>query len=204
MNKIQVPEMPELEFDDQKHIYRLNGVVLPSVSTIIEPLTAIKYQGINSNTLDNAARKGTAIHNSIENFIKFGFEDVAPEYRTFFDAFLEWWNDKQPIVIASELRIYHKLLRYGGTLDLLAIIDDKVTLVDYKTTYEVSDMTCGVQLEGYAQALLSHGIKVEEKQILHLKKDAKHKVHKYPGADANRWRVFGSLKNVYDYIQSSR
>lgn len=63
-------------------------------------------------------------------------------------------------------------------------------------------MTCGVQLEAYAQALASHGIKVEQKKILHLKKDGRYDDRSYPANDAQRWRVFGSLKCVYDYIQS--
>ena len=115
---------------------------------------------------------------------------------------MEWWNEAKPEVIGSEIRMYHKLLRYGGTGDLLAIINDKRVLIDYKSTYVVSDMTCRVQLEAYAQALASHGFKIDEKMILHLKKDGTAVPKTYPANDAEAWRVFGSLKCVYDYLQS--
>lgn len=69
---IEVPELPELTFEDSTHTYRLNGIVIPSVSTLMEPLTAAKYKGISEATLDRAADKGTSVHNAIENYIKFG------------------------------------------------------------------------------------------------------------------------------------
>lgn len=197
---IKLPEMPELSFDDATHTYRLNGLVIPSVSTVMEPLKNELYKGIGDSTLANAADKGTIVHNAIENYIKFGIIDIPPEHQGYFDGFLEFWNKYNPQVVGSEIRAYHKLLGYGGTIDLLAYIGDKLTLIDYKTTYTVSDMTCGVQLEGYSQALASHGIKVDEKMILHLVKDGKWKPVLYPANDSQRWRVFGSLKNVYDYV----
>lgn len=201
---IVVPDLPELEFEDESHTYRLLGLVIPSVSAIMEPLSAAKYRGINETTLNNAANKGTAVHNSIENYIKFEIDDVPPEHRGYFEAFLDWWNTYQPKVVGSELKIYHKLMRYGGTIDMLVYIDGVLTLVDIKTTAALSDMTCGVQLEAYSQALKSHGIEIERKAILHLKKDGKYAFKDYPAKDPDRWRVFGSLKTVYDYIQSEK
>lgn len=197
-----VPEMPELTFDDATHIYRLDGVEIPSVSRIMEPLKSATYAGVSEKTLQRAANRGTSAHNSIENYIKFSIEDVHPEHRPYFDAFLEWWAKNNPVVVGSEIRVYHKILRYGGTIDLLCYIGDKLTLIDFKTTYSVSDMSCGVQLEAYEKALASHDIFVDQKMILHLKKDGKHKELPYPANDSRRWRAFGGLKVVYDYIQS--
>ena len=198
---IKLPEMPELAFDDATHTYRLNGLVIPSVSTVMEPLKNELYKGIGDSTLANAADKGTIVHNAIENWIKFGIEDVPPEFQGHFDCFIHLWNKYNPQVVGSEIRTYHKLLAYGGTIDLLAYIEGKLTLIDFKSTYTVSDMTCGVQLEGYSQALASHGIKVERKMIWQLRKDGNEKEFEYPVNDSQRWRVFGSLKTVYDYIQ---
>lgn len=89
---IKLPEMPELTFEDATHTYRLNGLVIPSVSTVMEPLKNELYKGIGDSTLANAANKGTIVHNAIENWIKFGIEDVPHEHQGYFDGFLEWWN----------------------------------------------------------------------------------------------------------------
>lgn len=196
---VEIPEMPELRFDEKSHIYRLDGVEIPSVSRVMEPLKASSYAGISEKTLARAADKGSSVHNSIENWLKFGIDDIPEEHRPYFDGFLAWWNEYQPEVIASEVKTYHKLMRYGGTIDLLAFIGGKLTLIDFKTTYRVLEKSCGVQLEAYAQALASHGIAIEEKHILHLKKDGKWAYPEFPAKDPVRWRVFSALKCVYDY-----
>lgn len=199
---LEFPPLEELTFDEIMHRYYVDGTEVPSVSRVMEPLKDANYAGISDKTLKKAADKGTAVHDAIENFVKFGIEDINPEYKPYYDAFMSWWQEKRPIVVGSEIRVYHKLLGYAGTIDLLCYIDDLLTLIDFKTTYTVSDMSCGVQLEAYAKALESHGIKVDQKMILHLKRDGRYKPILYPANDSKRWRVFGSLKVVYDYIQS--
>ena len=199
---VKIPELTELTFEEGHHIYRLNGVEIPSVSELMKPLKDTCYAGVGAKTLENAANKGTSVHNSIENWIKFGIEDVPAEHRGSFDGFREWWDRYQPEVLASEMKIYHKLLQYGGTIDLLCIIDGLVTLVDFKTTYRLIEMSCGVQLEAYSQALASHGVTVGKKHILHMKKDGKWDFPEFPAKDPARLRVLGALKCLYDYEQS--
>lgn len=147
---VEVPELPELTFDEASHIYRLNGDIIPSVSKLMEPLKDQCYGGISKRTLENAAIKGSAVHNSIENWIKFGIDDIPSEHRGYFNGFMEWWKQYKPRVFGSEVRIYHKLMRYGGTIDLLCEIGGLLELIDFKTTYTLLEMACGVQLEAYA------------------------------------------------------
>lgn len=196
---VKILETPELRFDEKSHIYRLDGVEIPSVSRVMEPLKASSYAGIGEKTLARAADKGSSVHNSIENWLKFGIDDIPEEHRPYFEGFLAWWDEYRPEVVASEVKTYHKLMRYGGTIDLLAYIGGKLTLIDFKTTYRLLEKSCGVQLEAYAQALASHGIAVEEKHILHLTKDGKWAYPEFPAKDPVRWRVFSALKCVYDY-----
>lgn len=167
---VEVPELPELTFDEASHIYRLNGDIIPSVSKLMEPLKDQCYGGISKRTLENAAIKGSAVHNSIENWIKFGIDDIPSEHRGYFNGFMEWWKQYKPRVFGSEVRIYHKQMRYGGTIDLLCEIGGLLELIDFKTTYSLLEMTCGVQLEAYSQALASHGITPQRKHILHMPK----------------------------------
>lgn len=201
---LEAPEFERLTFDEVPHTYRLDGRVIPSVSTIMEPLRQAHYSGISEKTLRNAADKGSAVHNSIEAWLKYEIEDVPPEHYGYFAAFKDWWSYRTPLYIGSEVRMYHRILEYAGTGDLLCKLTDKVTLVDYKTTYTISEMLCGVQLEAYAQALSSHKFDVDEKMILHLKKDGTWKEYMFPANDAKRWRVFGACKTIYDYTSSCK
>lgn len=88
-------------------------------------------------------------------------------------------------------------------IERLGSVDISLFCTEIKQTRRKrKDMSCGVQLEAYAKALESHGIKVDQKMILHLKRNGKFKPIFYPENDSQRWRVFGSLKVVYDYIMS--
>ena len=138
----------------------------------------------------------------IKNYLKYEIDNIKPEYSAYFRAFQSFWADYSPKLIQSEIRMYHKLLRYAGTADLLCLIDGRLILIYYKSTAEIYEMTCRVQLEAYLQALASHGIMPEEKWILHLKRDGSYNIGSFPIRDAEAWRVFGALKNVHDYLAS--
>lgn len=195
---VEIPEFPELTFEENGHIYRLNGLVIPSVTTLMKPLSDDYYRTVNPDVLDRAARRGTAIHNAVENFTEFGAKDIAPQYAGYFDAFLQWWELRKPEPLAMECRLYHKILRYAGTADLLCIIGGRLTLVDYKSTAQVNTKLCAVQLEGYDRAFESHGVKVEDRLILHLSKSGYEEV---PFQRSSKcWSVLSALMTIQNYM----
>lgn len=198
MEDIIIPEIPELSFEERKHVYYLDGIEIPSMSTIMKPLSDEVYGSIDQQVLDRAAGKGTIVHNAIDTYLEFGFKDIPEELIGYFDAFLRWFDDETPEVVATERRVYHKALRYAGTCDLLCVIGGKLTLVDYKTSYAIQPMTYPIQLEGYSRAWETHGVKVEEQIILHLKKDGRYSVHRYPSTPET-YSVLYSLATLYNY-----
>lgn len=199
---IEVPALSELEFDEGSHVYRIGSEILPSVTTLMKPLSDKHYKAIPDYVLEKAAGRGSAIHNAIENWIKFGIVDIPVQYMEYFDAFYDWWRKYEPTVIGSELRLYHKLLRYAGTADLVCRIGDELWIIDYKSTGVLSEMLVRVQLEAYAKALESFGVKVHRKGALHLKKDGSWAFPGFDAGDSTAWRVFGGLKTIHDYVRS--
>ena len=191
--------MAELMFNEEKHLYTMDGVVIPSVTQIMQPLSAAHYKGVDDGVLAKAAEKGTAVHESAELYLRYQVDDCPAEYHGYMDGFIQFVDEYKPEVIDTEKRLYHPLYRYAGTADLLCKIDGKVTLIDYKTTVSVADKLVRVQLEAYAQALAQEGVRIEQKGILHLSKEGKKHLCFYPAQDAEAWRVFGSLKTIYDY-----
>lgn len=201
---IVLPHTPELAFVESTHTYTLYGQKIPSVTQLMAPLTAAAYNGIDTEVLNRAADKGTEVHEAAENYANFGIEDISPEHRGYFDGFREWFDEVKPVVVSTEFQTYHKYLIYGGTVDLLAYIDDMLYVIDYKTTYRVEKMLTRVQLEAYKQALLSHGIPVTRKAVLHLQKTGRAKLLEYEPDDEKAWEVFGSLVNVNNFICENR
>lgn len=197
---IEVKTFPELTFNEERHIYTLNGLEVPSVTTVMKPLSENVYGAIDEKVLNKAAARGTAVHNAIENYTKYGIEDYPPEVEGYFNAFLSWFQDHGVKPYGSEVRLYHGSLLYAGTADMLAEVDGKDTLIDFKTSASISEMLCGVQLEAYKKAIESHDLeaKIEQKIIVQLKKDGRYKVEYFP-ARADTWRVFTALLTVWNY-----
>lgn len=201
---IELPNTPELDFIESTHTYTLYGQKIPSVTQLMTPLSSAVYGGINTDVLNKAAERGTEVHQAAENYANFGIEDISPERRGYFDGFREWFDEVKPVVVSTEFKTYHKYLIYAGTVDLLAYINGKLYVIDYKTTSVIEKMLTRVQLEAYKQALISHGIPVEGKAILHLRPDGTAKLREYDADDTEAWDVFGSLVNVNNFICANR
>ena len=201
INENGLPVFPELNFEEKRHIYTINGQILPSVTTVMRPLDNEVYRGIDEDVMRMAADRGTAIHNAVENYVIYGIEDIEPNHRGYFDAFLRFWAENNPEPLATESRLYHKILRYAGTADLPCVIGGKRVLIDYKTSAAVNKMLTGVQLEAYAKAYGSHGFKFDEKAIVHLKNDGSYQMVRYKANDMESWEVFSSLMVVWNHIQ---
>lgn len=198
----EVKDCPELTFEEAKHIYRLNKLPIPSVTTLMKPLSSAVYGEIDKAVLEKAAGKGTSVHSAIEIYVKYGMEDIEQEFKPYFDAFLKWYSDNKVVPFGSEVRLYHKEMLYAGTADLLASVSGVDTLIDFKTSASTCPMLYPVQLEAYTKALVSmygNEAKISRKAIVHLKSDGNYEVLEYAPCDMEAWRVFTALLSIHNY-----
>ncbi len=193
--------MSELSFDEEKHIYTLDGSIIPSVTTVMKPLSNSLYGGIDESVMKKAAERGTIVHNAIENYIKFGVTDCLHEFIPYFNAFLRWCRDYEVEFIESEQKTYHKFMRYAGTVDLVCKINGMRVLVDYKTSAAINRMLTGVQTEAYARAYETHGGRIDKKAILHLFGSGNYEFIEYKRNDIESWITFNALMTIYNHIR---
>lgn len=200
---MKLPEFEGLTFEEQGHIYHLDGIPIPSVTTIMKSLSHEYYGQINQEKLAFAAIRGTRVHQAVEEYEIYGIMDIPQEFSGYTNAYLQWKKDFQVEILATEQKVYHKKLRYAGTMDLLCKINGKIMLVDLKTTSKTIPFLLGVQLVAYKNALLSHEIDFELDGImaLGLKKDGKYQeVHSNelpPEKDC--WNCFSALQIARNY-----
>lgn len=165
----------EIDFEPVQHVYSLRGVKLPSVTQIMQPMSLMLYEGIPSNTLSEAADRGTRAHEQISNYVAYGIVETDEDTECYMRAFLQFEEHYRPVWIGSEYRTYHKLMRYAGTLDLIGYIqpDDGtgVDVIDIKCTSEYHPVMLATQLAGYAEALKSHGIQIRKRYGLQLQRN---------------------------------
>jgi len=137
-----------IEFIESTHTYLLNGVIIPSVSTILrETVFKDKYKDIPEAILKNAATFGKNVHKAIETNFDIFLTDMES---TVFKRYKRLCTKHDIKPIAHEQIVYTQ--DYAGTLDMIALIDNVNCLVDVKTTYSLDREYLSWQLSLYELA----------------------------------------------------
>lgn len=163
--------MGKLTFKESNHTYLLDGAILPSVTTILRPLSNEIYNHIDPEILRFAADKGTKVHFATELYDTFGIYEIDENLKGFLDAYIKFKRDYKVEVISVEKRSYHHQLFYAGTIDRILLINNKIVLVDIKTTNEIHESLVSIQVSAYEQMECSNGEKIDEIAVLKLNKD---------------------------------
>lgn len=176
---------PQLFFEEESHTYTLRRagfaeIILPSVTQIMEPLEQKAYGGISERIMDTAADRGTRLHRSVEQFLKYAFRNVDDDCAGYFDGFLKFMEqhkDWKPV--HSEFRFYHPALLYAGTCDLLFTTPKGTVLVDLKTTAQAHKKMWGVQLAAYQQGIeaFDKPLKIDATMVLQMSADGHYMLH---------------------------
>ena len=162
-----------LEYFDDEHIYLVDGVQVPSITEILQVRFGKRFDGVDPKVLDEAAKKGTRVHEAIEAYCKTGEETDLPEVRGF--KFLqkmyhfEVLDNEVPVILFGKNR--QKMVPLAaGRLDLVLIQDGRIGLGDIKRTSKLDKDYLAYQLNLYRIAYSqSYGNNVEFLAGLHLR-----------------------------------
>lgn len=128
---------------------------------------------------NRAATIGTIAHNYIEGAIKFklGIHDNPPkkpaneQALNAINAYADFTKEHDIVYHASEPKVYSKLHKYAGTLDIDATIDGKRAILDLKTSNAIYPEVW-LQTAAYRYAREEElGIKYEESWVVRIGKD---------------------------------
>lgn len=178
-----------LEYDDSTHTYIADGVIVPSVTQVLDIKFGGKYASVNPSILNRAAIRGTSIHKAIEDYCK-GDEELLEikEVRNFnFLKKIYEFNvldNETPIIIS---RAGTPIV--AGRLDLVLGIHGITALADIKTVSTLDKEYLAYQLNlyriGYMQ---SYGTEIKELYGVHLRDD-KRKFVKIPIDEGRAWDI---------------
>ena len=65
-----------IEYWEDSHTYLVNGIILPSITTILKKKFGNKYQGVDERILEVASQKGTNMHQAIQDYEEDGINDL--------------------------------------------------------------------------------------------------------------------------------
>lgn len=168
-----------LHLRDEWDHYKYKKLPVPRVTHIIHSCTldtealtrwanSLGYKHINSKAaMDEAALKGTLIHEAIENYLlhkeypKFDKPisiTVREAVQNGIDGFIAFWENYRYKDLIANIRMEETLVTpyFGGTFDLLISLNDgRNYLYDFKTTNSIRDSQF-IQLAAYRFALLKY------------------------------------------------
>ena len=127
-------EKYDIVFDEEDHRYYVDGVEYPSVTTVLNFITADHYGSISPVILDNARRRGTEVHEALEELDYTGDCSVNPQSAGYCRAYTAFLNDYRPEWYGIEKPLYSPSQGFCGTVDRYGLINGRPAVLDIKTT----------------------------------------------------------------------
>ena len=146
-------------FNQERHEYTwepTGETMLWSISGVVKPLSPEQREWLEKNS--HYAERGTAIHLSLEEFLRGQQVTDLESYSDWTDHLLHhsWWDDIE--ILALEHRLADPARSIGGSFDGLIKKDGKVCIYDLKTKqHEASRREKPLaQLGAYSDMLMQH------------------------------------------------
>lgn len=145
-----------VEYIEESHTYLVDGVIVPSVTQLLQFKFPDKYKGVPQNVLESKAEYGTKIHKLIE--ILNGSDDWDSVYRAIetcadyittnaIKQYLKLLSRHEIDVMMQEKIVYND--KVAGRFDLLAQVNYELSLCDIKTTATLDKEYLSWQLSIY-------------------------------------------------------
>lgn len=206
----------DLNFNEEKHIYTVGDKKLPSVSKLIKnfhsqfdvysnSLRVSKKLGVTQDKIikqwddikEESCIRGTRVHNFAENY---SFNRTLSPQCNQEKAVLNFWKTipKYVSIISTEIKMYHKVYNYAGTLDALFFNkkDSTYHIIDYKTNKDIFKNFNGqtlfepfndlldspyskytLQLSFYKILLEQIGLKIASLKLVWLRQDSNFEIY---------------------------
>lgn len=166
-----VTDAKQINFLDER-FYTLDDVnYYPSITHILDCYPKgsgfnqwLKDLGSNADSVrDRAADIGSKVHDAIRLMLSgveldWQSDKYSLEEWLFILKFAEFWQRYHPTVLASETSLVSPDLGYGGTVDLICLINNEVWLIDLKTANQLHN---SYELQVAAYRKLWNGLEPE-------------------------------------------
>lgn len=195
-----------------------DGIEVPGVTTIIGILSKpalihwawdLGCKGIDyRKERDNKADIGMLAHLMILEYLKGEKFDYSEYSKADIDkaencllSFYEWLKHSRLEAIQVETPLVSNLYGYGGTIDCYGLLNNKPTLIDFKTSKSIYDEMF-YQVAAYKQLLLEHKKEVSQVRIVRIGRDETEgfEEHKVDNLD-DYWNIFFHCLQIYKIIK---
>lgn len=183
------------EYDPITHIYKNNGIVIPSVTSILKDVGIIDFSRVPYKKLEEGRDRGDKVH-EMTRLYDLGVLDMSTvddRLLPYLEAWKRFLRDTGFEIIDIEKRVDSEKYWFAGRLDRVGMLNEKLTIIDIKSgqMYKSNDL----QLSGYVIAHQEeHHSKIKQRWGIQLKPDGYWKPEIYNNMDNG----FLSCVSVYN------
>lgn len=141
-----------VEFIEDGHLYLISGILVPSVSEILNFIFPDKYSNVPRQILNSKAEYGSRVHEAIECLEK---GNKLPQLNYLQEASISQYKtlkSKNKIVVIEQEKMVNYGSHYCGRFDMIANVNGAYSLCDIKTTANLDKESLSWQLSFYALA----------------------------------------------------
>jgi hypothetical protein len=175
-----------LTFDEEQHEYRLDDVVIPSVTQVLKSAGIVDDRWFTEWARD----RGSAAHKMLQFYDEgdLDMSSVDPRLRPYLDGYLNFLNETRFKPNHIELPVVSLLYGYAGTLDRQGVMNGgNLAIIDIKTGKP--SRATQLQLTAYQEAFFElYGVWCPDLYGVHLDEDGGYRVSRYAN-DKDTWRA---------------
>jgi hypothetical protein len=193
---------PVATFSERRHLYQDAGVVVPSVTQILQMAGFHDPSRIPTRNRIRGAALGTAVHHATHFLDENDLDPatVAPQAVPYLDAYRLFKDETGfvPVAIEQQGIAEHDGLKFGYCIDRSGLYQGELIQLELKTA-ATRERWWKLQTAGYADATEHEG----RRAVLHLMRDRKYKLLWHDEADDFRyWR--GALVVAHGLLAHGR
>lgn len=192
-----------IEFNAERHEYRVNGLIVPSVTQVLSSVGLPDLSGIPAELLEWKAGLGSAVHKATEldDLGDLDEESLDLAIKPYLEAYRKFKIESGFVPLGMEEAVYSKKYGFAGRLDRVGFFGHKsiLSLIDYKTGL-VDVKTVGPQTSGYqtgwneANETKDH---IKARYALKLNKDATYRLIRLD--NKMDFQIFLNALNIYKW-----
>jgi len=186
---------------DENHIYRYGGVIVPSVTQILQGVGLTDFSAVPVERLDASGKFGVAAHLACELSDKETLDEnsLHPALLPYLTGWEIYRQEYNLSFTAIETQLYSSLYRFAGTIDRIGHwrIDDSLLIIDIKSG--VDNPAIKIQLAAY-ELLVKEALKIKGKVkrlAVYLNGKGTYSIKEYK--DKNDMNIFIGALSVYNW-----
>ena len=124
-----------IDFDAARHLYRINGAVVPNVTRVLADL--YDWDSVPAQTLERKRQIGSVVHRAIELDVQNNLDEssIDPQAAGYFEAWRRFGKEKRFACHLAERQVGSWRFRYAGKRSIRSGIAPSATTL---TQYELS------------------------------------------------------------------